>query len=332
MKQQRGNTQKAMIDLIKLTRIGLHAGEITHIVALNRLQTNTRAGVIYYDNLAVKNLVGYYMRIETETPEKLKIETSLHKYFSFRKTGYQTNSDLFSFADARESVRMLAEQTGVELTAMQVGYYELGLNMILANDCKIYIDKMQTVGLLKGKRTLHNNPKYKGERIKTTEFDRDKKKVLKVYDKAFEMRDKKVIADGLECANILRIETTYKRVEGVSLFSLLNPDAEKRHVDKFAKDWRTVQFDPVIISPKGTTTQKIEICRDILKNGTEWVLNESFNKVQTGEITDRQYRYLRDYVQNWDIISKEIKILRSDEETEYRKELTRAIIDITINK
>ena len=56
-------------------------------------------------------------------------------------------------------------------------------------------------------REMYSDADYKKDRQKTTEKDKDKRKVLKIYDKSFEYRQKGKAVDD----NILRLETVYRR-------------------------------------------------------------------------------------------------------------------------
>lgn len=57
-----------MIDLITLVKPDLSDREIASIIERNSLQTNSKDGVVYYDNMSTKNLTqqkGVFIRIET---------------------------------------------------------------------------------------------------------------------------------------------------------------------------------------------------------------------------------------------------------------------------
>lgn len=71
-----------MIDLITMNKSGLSESEVLQIVRKNHLQTNSKAGVLYYDNEKLKFRDGFYLRIETKKTNGLKLECSLHKFFN----------------------------------------------------------------------------------------------------------------------------------------------------------------------------------------------------------------------------------------------------------
>lgn len=315
-----------MIDLISMNRTGLSDSDVLQIVKKNRLQTNSKAGVLYYDNERLKFSDGFYMRIETKKTNTIKVECSLHKFFNHIHTNRQTNYDLFSFSNAKNTIEMLSEQTNIDLSNLKVTYYEVGINLFLSKDCREYIDKMRTIGTLDNKRPLYVNPKYKNERIKTTIFHRDIKKVYKVYDKVFEMYDKKRTDIPTETPYILRIETTFKRVEKMTVTDLLKPDHIRKLIDQFLKDWRTVQFEQIMEAPKGTHQRKVDLCKEIIKHGTETVLNQAKERLRTGDLTEKRFRAIREFIQNdWNTFKETIRFIRTNEEMEFREVLNESI-------
>ena len=96
-----------MIDLITLVK-PLSDNEISSIVAKNHLQTNSKDGVVFYDNLSTKNFSqdkGVFIRIETN--KKLKMECSLHKFFNEISGRERNNYNMFSMAEAKRSINHL---------------------------------------------------------------------------------------------------------------------------------------------------------------------------------------------------------------------------------
>ncbi|WP_321287832.1 hypothetical protein [uncultured Sunxiuqinia sp.] len=315
-----------MIDLIKMSKTGLTNSEIFSISEDNNLQTNSKAGVFFFDNQNQKFIQGFYLRIETSKAKRLKLECSLHKFFNYIRTGKQANFDLFSITNARQSLELLKEKTGIEPENLNVNYYEIGLNLYMEKDCRTYIDQMQTIGVLDNKRRFFVNPRYKGERVKTTVFHRHIKKVYKVYDKVHEMRDKQRKDIPEATPNILRIETTQRRVEKLTVADLMTPKTIKKLTDQFLKDWRTVQFDPAIEAKKGTHQRKISLCQKIILFGKEEVLKMAKEDFAAGKLTEKRYRNKREFIGNeWDIFKKTIQVEKAPEEMEFREKINEAI-------
>ena len=315
-----------MIDLITMSKNGLSENEVLKIFKENHLQTNSKAGVDYFDNEQLKFKDGFYLRIETNNTARLKLECSLHKYFNHVNTNRQTNYDLFSFGNSKHTIELLTQKTGIELNELKVTYYEIGLNLILSKDCKEYIDRMQTIGILESKRPLYVNPKYKNERIKTTVFHRDIKKVHKVYDKVYEMKDKKRTDAPPGLPNILRIETTQRRVERMTVAELLKPETINKLTDQFLKDWRTVQFEQIMEAPKGTHQHKVDLCKAIIKHGSDSVLNKARERLTAGDMTPKRFRAIREFIKNdWQTFKALIKFQKTSEEIEFRNTLNKTI-------
>lgn len=310
-----------MIDLIRLRLQGVTRHEAARIAANNDLQLINRNGVITYDNMNTKFKDGFYIRVETNKTGFLKLECSLHKYYSYVRTGKQTNFDLFSFTNSKTAIKLLEQKTTLDLSQMKVTYYEIGLNLNMNKDCRLYLDQMETVGIGDNRRPLFINPRYKDKRVKTTVFHKGIKKVYKVYDKVFEMKDKRR-TDLPQHPNILRIESIYKRVENITLADLLTPATIGRLTEQFIKDWRTVQFSPEIEAEKGTHQSKVDLSKQILVHGKAETLDLYRIQHKEGALTERRYRTIREFINNdWDTFKKTIRIIKSDIEHEYREKL-----------
>lgn len=315
-----------MFDLITMTKKGIAAAELIRIVEVNHLKTNYKDGVPYYDNEKEKFKHGFYLRIDTGKVNTLKLECSLHKYYSYITTGRQTNFDQFSFSNAAAALAMLQAKTGIDLMSLNVTYYEVGLNLYMSKDCKEYIDQLLTIGSIDSRRPMFVNPRYKGERIKTTVFHRHIKKTYKAYDKVHEMLDKARNDAPPSIPNILRIETTQRRVEKTTVADLFAAKSIRKIADGFLKDWRTAQFEPVVEAPRGTHQRKIALCKDIILQGTEYVLNKARDDLRAGRLTERRFRDIREFVQfEWDEFKDQIRVLKAPLELEFRDKLNDAL-------
>jgi hypothetical protein len=307
-----------MIDAITLTKKGLSESEIFGIVENNHLQTNTKAGETYYDNMSTKNLdqqKGVFIRIETNN--KLKIECSLHKYFNEINGNRRTNYNLFSMIEAKSAISNLLSEKKINSENLRVYNYEIGLNMNVSNNCRAYLDKMTSIGATGEEKKLYINPRYRDERIKTTVFHNTTKKYFKVYDKNFEAKDKK--RNDVPDFPILRIETVIRRVENHTINTFFNPEYLGKLVEQFFRDWKTLQFIRDIEVRKGTGTLKQELCKRLIILGKEAVLKEEKERYKTMTITAKQYRNKREFItREWDNFKTQIKLVASPEETEYK--------------
>lgn len=312
-----------MIDLITLVKPMLSEEEITTIVEANHLQINSKNGVIYYDNISTKNLTqqkGVFIRIETN--RKLKVECSLHKYYNEICGMERNNYNPFSMSDARRSIDSLLIDKSILTENLRVYNYEIGLNMNVSKDCRNYLDKMKSIGPAGQERPLyvnpiHVNPIHRNERAKVTGCQKVRK-YFKVYDKVYECLEKnrKVIPEG----NILRIETVYKRLENCPVIDFFQPANLGRMIEMFFRDWRTVQFEKDIITPKGTGRAKQHVCVDIINKGRDVVLKQAKERHANGSLSDWEYRNTREFIMyEWDDIKKRISFIQSDEEKEFRE-------------
>jgi len=303
-----------MIDLIELSNKDITPETATQLATDNNLIANSRGDVVYYDNHH-RPFDGYYIKVEEK---RLRLNISLHKFFNKQLTGRQTNFDSFTMTNARHTLDMLEIQTHTNLKTSNVTYYEIGLNLKLSKNCKEYLSKIQSVGILDENKAFYVNARYKDERIKTTLYHKAIRKYYKVYDKCFEMQDKRQHPP--DSSNILRIETVFKRVEKMTVDQFLNPANVKKMTDQFFREWRAVQFEKVIIAPKGTGAKKTALCKRILETSKEAVLMKAKTDYNNGELQGRGYRTIREFICNdWDTFKQSIKAEQSPEEKEFRR-------------
>lgn len=307
-----------MIDLITLIKPNLSEAEILDIVERNDLQTNSKDGAVFYDNLSTKNLAqqkGVFIRIETN--HKLKVEGSLQKFFNETQGAGRSNFNMFSMSEAKASLNNLLAEKGIGINDLRVYNYEIGLNLNVSKNCRSFLDRMKSIGPVGGEKLLYVNPRYKDERVKTTVFHNHTRKYFKVYDKVFELKDrkKKLIPDG----DILRIETAYRRLDNCLVVDFFNPDNLKKLLESFFKDWRTIQFRQDVITPKGTGRARQQLCLEIMEKGKDAVVQQAKERHQCGALKDWEYRNIREFITHeWDTIKNEITFIQSDEEKEFR--------------
>lgn len=307
-----------MIDLITLVK-QLQDDEVSLIVDRNGLQTNSKAGIVFYDNMDTKNLSqqkGVFIRIETS--QKLKLEGSLHKYFNEISGRERNNINLFSMSEAKRAIDQLLTEKYIDAEGLRVYNYEIGLNLNVSKDCRAYLDKMRSIGSVGNEKPLYVNARYKDERVKTTVFHKHTRKYFKVYDKVFESMDKK--RKYIPENNILRIETVNRRLDNCSVAEFFSPANMGKMVEAFFRDWRTIQFEQDIITPKGTGRARQHLCLEIMNKGKDAVLKQAKERHGNGSLSDWEYRNIREFIINeWDTIKKSIQFIQSDEEQEFRQ-------------
>jgi hypothetical protein len=308
-----------MIDFITLTNPVLSDIEISSLIEKNHLQTNSKDGEVYYDNIGTKNFrqdKGVFIRIETNS--RLKVECSLHKYFNESAGKERNNLNLFSMSDAKKTISELMCEKNISTENLRVYNYEIGLNLDVSKDCRFYLDKMKSIGAAGDERPLYVNARYKDERVKTTVFHKHTRKFFKVYDKVYEMRDRK--RRFIPESDILRIETVNRRLDNCFVANFFQQDNLKKLIESFFRDWRTVQFRQDIITPPGTGRARQDLCIQILDFGKEYVLSKSKERYKSGALKEWEYRNIREFIQKeWDTIKKQLKFVKSCEELEFRE-------------
>lgn len=188
----------------------------------------------------------------------------------------------------------------------------------MSTDCRNYLNKIQSIGVASGERLVYVNPKYKDERVKTTIFHKHTRKYFKVYDKVFEMREKKY--KHIPDTHILRIETAYRRLSNCTIEKFFAPTNLYKLIETFFKDWQAIHFEQKIITPKGTGRAKQHLCMQILDKGRGEVLKESKENYKLGVLTDKEYRNIREFItKEWGDFKDRISFIQSPEEEEFRK-------------
>lgn len=312
-----------MFDLITITTPPLSDDKIDLIVLRNGLLENSEDGVVCYNNQKLKNLKqhnGIYLKIDTK--KRLKAEGSLQKFWNELQSGDRNNYNMFTMSDAKTAMRNLLHEKGIDIDDAYISSYEIGLNLNVSKDCIHYLNKMKSIGAVAKERIFDANPKYihplhRNIRLKVTGMY-SVRKHFKAYDKVHEMRQmkRKIIPDG----NILRIETVMRRMSNCQVNSFLDADNLHKLVDAFFKDWRTIQFERDIITPKGTGRAKQQLCVEIIDKGRGEVLSQAKARHTIGSLTDREYRNIREFItREWDEFKKHISFIQSEEEKEFRE-------------
>ncbi|MDR2004140.1 MAG: hypothetical protein LBQ74_14005 [Prevotella sp.] len=304
-----------MIDLLTLVKSSLSDEEVSAIVWRNGLETHSEAGAIWYDNRAVKNLKqqgGIYIRIDTK--RKLTLEGSLHKYRNEIDGNGRYNYNLFTMSQAKNTIERLLFDKGIDPAGVRIWNYEIGINLNVIKDCRAYMEKMQVIG----DKPLFVNAQYKDEREETTLFHRHYRKYFKIYDKVFEMMDRK--SKQIPEGNVLRLETVFRRQDKCFVHDFFLPGNLRKVVDTFFRDWEKIRFFRDIITPKGTGRARRQLCIEIIDRSPDAVLRKAKERHRNGSLKDREYRSIREFIQNeWDFLKKEIRFIKSDEELEIRK-------------
>ena len=327
-----------MIDLIRIVSKKLSAEGFANIVAINKLGCNTERGNICYSNRKEKNLKhakGIYINIDVKG--SLKVEGSLHKYYNETETGIRQNYNLFSMKQAQNAIEKLLSEKAIPQTGTTVTYCEVGVNLVLPQDCISYLRKMLYIERQDGtQKRLYINPRFKDERTITTEFYEKIRTHYKAYDKGIELtaktpKNRKELYAEIQGKNILRIETVHKRLENRGLYSFFTKQNLKKLQESFFKDWESVCFEPDVFFPPQTGAAKKMLAKEILVVGKDEALRKAKEAREKGTLTEKEYRGKREFIKNeWNTFKTTLRLEQSQEEKEYRKELA-SVKDIHIN-
>ena len=290
------------------------AERLEELAERNKLQKCNEGKTVYYKSTTEAKLSGLYLQTKGD---KLQIKCSLHKQFYYRLFGRLDNSGQFTLYNAKWMINTLFEEIGLDPKSGFVTHYEIGLN--------IPTDRppMEYIGLIRGigEKAFFIDANFKLCRQKTTDKSRTIRKFFKVYDKGFEMSDRKRQPHDND-PKILRIETVFRRekIRVTEFFS-------QKHLNKiatlFIKDWRSVEFDRIIIGAKGTRAEQKERAKIILSLGIEAYTNLINEQRQSGKLSERNYRTAREFARDWNGHKNNYSLITSALEKEYREKLER---------
>lgn len=286
-----------------------HAQEL---IRSGHLQRCTEGNRVFYQSSALANLQGVSMRLDGS---RLQIKCSLHKQYSRLTEGRLDNAGMFTVSQARRTVCELFGRWDVDIGCARVTYFEVGLNIPVRGDPAEYITLAESVGPA-GCRELFCDANFEKNRQKTTDKRRTVRKYFKIYDKGFEARDKGRGCDG----NILRVETVYRR-QDIPLGVLMEPEYTDRLTGMFCRDWSSVEFRRRVSAVKGVKASQLERAARIMRTGAEAYLRETKARWQDGSLTDKQYRTMREFAQNWEKVRHMFSFVPDCKEIEYRDKL-----------
>lgn len=293
-----------MIDKITLIKKTLSDEEKKYIIEKSRLELKTLDGLPYYDNLKTKNFNGG-IKIKICIRNILTVSGSLHKYNNYLNARTLTNFDSFTMETAHQTFKKLFENFGIEPKAMQVSFFEIGMNLKFDIDIRTILDKVYSIGAIDKKFMV--DPKFKDNRQIITQSHKDFRIVFKMYDKFFEMKDSRQPKPNIDY-NILRIEKVHRRVEKMLLSEFMTKASLTKLQNEFFNQWERINFYCDINAPKGTTKARIDLVKNIIYNGTTEVLQEYKDQLDNEAITKRQYYFIKPFIDDWHNQKKEYSL------------------------
>ena len=289
--------------------------ECAHLASLHHLEayTNESGTRVKYRSTEYKNLSGIFVTIDKN---KLTVSLSLHKYWKMKNFGRLRNDDLFTVSEAKSAFEMLLFENGLIAAKTKVTYFEIGMNMNVSYDPLTF---MELVRYIPRKNDIVSNKQmfvdanYRINRQKTTEKHSDIRKYFKIYDKGWEMQEKKRIPiDNY----ILRIETVYKRHNERS-DSFFTDENIKRLVNRFFLDWKDLVFIRTVRADKGRRKSEIERARILINTSPEEYIAKIKDDLRDGILTTKQYRTIREFVRDFD--EDKFRTVISPQEQEYKR-------------
>lgn len=296
-----------MIDKMILKKKHISEKELRQIQTKANLKTHTKNGVIYYDNKDTKGFNGGFF-IQIDTKRTLKIAGSVHKFHNYLKCGKLDNYNNITMHEAQQSILKMLKHYGVRnFEGFNVEYYEVGTNEQTAQPTHEILSKLDN---LKGKK-FYFHPRFKNETLKTTETDKDKRRIFRVYDKLHELKDnRRQLPQNIK--HLTRYETIYKR-QNITLSEFLTNQNLQRLEDNFYKEIQELKSVPKVayIGAGNPSQLKIELAKSIIQNGTQKTLDHCKKQFKNKEITQRQMQVRREFIRDWEVkeLYKQYKVL-----------------------
>lgn len=306
-----------MFDKITI-RAKISDEECHHLAELHRLQawTNANKTLVDYRSTQHANITGIQVKIMRNT---LTLTTSLHKYWNKNNYGRLRNDNMFTISEARVAFADLLFENGILPERVKVVQFEVGINLNVSYDPLTFIELVQFIGI--ADKLMFVDANYKVNRQRTTVKYRDIRKYYKIYDKGWEMEEKKrgAATELVRTApNILRIETVYRRhnERGDKFFSEANV---KRLAQRFYVDWKDLFFFREVRAYKGARKSEVLRAGIIVNIGGEEYLKRSKEEFEAGKMTAKQFRTIREFIRDYEEDSNRFKTIVSQQEREYNK-------------
>lgn len=305
-----------MFDKITI-RAKISDDECAHLAHIHHLQSwvNEAGTQVRYQSSEYSNRTGIEVKI---IRNKITLRTSLHKFWNNRNFGLLRNDNIFTISEAKSAFEMLLFENGLIPGKTRIVQFELGLNMQVSCDPLKFIELVR--GVSARDRIMFIDANYVINRQKTTEKHKNIRRYFKIYDKGWEMMDKrrKPPEIGREMPHILRIETVYKRHDERADTFFTNSNIE-RLVQVFNADWSSLFFHRSVRAYKGARKSEVERAIDIVNIGAETYMERVRRDLEEGKITQKQFRTIREFVRDYQKNKDRFKTVISPQEREYKR-------------
>jgi hypothetical protein len=250
---------------------------------------------------------------------KATLKVSVHKFWNNRTRGVLRNDNVFTISEAKSAFRMLLSENGFLPEKTRINQFEIGLNLKVKYDPITYIELARSIN--SKEKIMFVDANFRINRQKTSEKHQDMRKYYKIYDKGWEMQEKRRknrIEREEKDRYALRIETVYRRHDE-RLDTFLTDANISRIVARFYADWSGIFFSRTIDAHKGVKKSEIERALMVINEGADEYMKRVRKEHEDGLMTDKQYRTIREFVRDFEITKKRFKTVVSKQENEYKR-------------
>jgi len=248
---------------------------------------------------------------------KLILKTILHKYWQNKCYGKLRNDNLFTISESKLAFEMLLSENRLKAESVFITQFEIGLNLNVSYDPLTYIELVRYI-VASSDKEMFIDANYRKNRQKTTEKHKDIRKYFKIYDKGWQLLDKKrvQVSNRTKSERILRIETCYKRCKTKSDKFFSNQNLN-RLTNRFYDDWNKLQFFKEVTGKKGCRLSEIERAKIIINYGKDYLANINNQEYKKHIVTQNQYRNVREFIRDFDKHKSKFKTVISEQENDY---------------
>lgn len=266
------------------------------------------------------NITG--MSIKIDSRGQMTMKASLHKYWNKNVEGIMRNDNDFTLNESLLAFKMLLSENNLEPEKTRITQFEIGVNLNVENDPKEYIQRCLHIN--SPEKNMFVDANYRVNRQRTTMKHKDMRKYFKIYDKGWEMIDRRKVKRE-DRANILRIETIYRR-HNEKMVTFATLENFRRLASRFKSDWSTLFFERKVVADIGTRKSELDRAKEILNIGIEAYVEKMREKHEDGKITYRQFRTCRDFARDFELHGHRFKSIISTYEAEYQQKLTEIVL------
>ena len=272
--------------------------------------------IVEYRCSANSNKKGFEIYIKYN---KLILKTSLHKYWEFICNKKLRNDTLFTISEAKSAFNNLLFINRLDKNKVFITQFEIGLNLNVSYEPLSFIELATYISNINGiEKEMFIDANYRKDRQRTTEKHKDIRKYFKMYDKGWQLQDKKNVQQKqrTNTVKILRIESCYRRykINANEFFSDSNLNRLKY---LFYEDWKSIHFLRMVTGKKGCRTSEVQNANILINKSPGFLLDSIKKKIKPGLLTKNHLRTVREFIRDFDKLRNKFEIVVSEQEKEY---------------